>query len=495
MEDTQFSAAVLKNLPLADSCWHLLRFCMSDPWLREVWDAARGQCYERELSFPLLAHLVSEALLQHGGSGRQACERAAEEGRLPVSVASVFEKLSNVPMAVSETYLRQGTERLQAALPCDGSVHPHPSCWNGFELFAVDGKAIKHVKRLLKPLRNLQAGVLGARASVALNLRTGQAPAMIGHLDGEAGEAALTEKLLPQLAMMSGTKQWVAVLDRLYCNLKFPHRVLAAGGHFVIRYDPHTSFTANLDRPVQESRDEQGNRIVQRWGWLGKTGDRRRLYVREITRTLKDGADICVVTDLLDEQAFPGADVLTLYRQRWGIERVFQQITEVFSLKKLIGTKPKAVLFQLAFCLLLYNTLQVLRAHIAANQKIEAESISNEKLFYDLRRQLISVQELVDIPQVLEVLAEIRTAKEMREYLQQTLQGVWSRRWTKAPSSRGGSHQKTKKTRVSGNHTSTYRVLEGIQKHKTNPQTPPNDPDTRRNKNTQKRSQNAPQGP
>ena len=43
---------------------------------------------------------------------------------------------------------------------------------------------------------------------------------MVGHLDGEAGEAALTEVLLPKLAAAAGPgKQWVVVLDRLYCNL------------------------------------------------------------------------------------------------------------------------------------------------------------------------------------------------------------------------------------------------------------------------------------
>jgi Transposase DDE domain len=467
MDDTAFSAAVLSKLPLADASWRLLQFCMDDPWLQAVWDASRGRCYDRELPFPLLCHLVSEALLQHGGSGRQAFERAQEEGVLPVAISSVFEKLANVPLSVSESYLSQGTERLQAVLPGDSFVHPQAACWAGIELFAIDGKAIKHVKRLLKPLRGLQAGILGARAAVALNLRTGQAVAMAGHLDGEAGEAALAEKLLPKIGAARGTKPWVTILDRLYCNLIFPHRILAAGGHFIIRYDAHTSFIPDPDRPAQESRDAQGQTIVQRWGWLGKAKDRRRLYVREVTRVLPDGREICIVTDLLDEGTFPAEDLLAMYRQRWGIERVFHQITEVFSLKNLIGTSPKAVLFQLAFCLLLYNTLQVVRAHIAAGQKIEAETISNEKLFYDLKRQLVSLNELVEVPTLLEMLGTMPTISELKEYLKQRLQNVWSKRWKKAPSSRGGGHQKVEKTRVLGNHTSTYRVLEELNNGQT----------------------------
>ena len=37
--------------------------------------------------------------------------------------------------------------------------------------------------------------------------------AMVGHLDGEAGEAALTEGLLPKLAELAGEKLWLVVLD------------------------------------------------------------------------------------------------------------------------------------------------------------------------------------------------------------------------------------------------------------------------------------------
>ena len=205
--------------------------------------------------------------------------------------------------------------------------------------------------------------ILGARASVGLNLGTGLAVAMVGHLDGEAGEAALTEVLLPKLAAAAGPgKQWVVVLDRLYCNLSFPQQVLKAGGHFLIRYCTNTTFVPDPARPARESRDAKGHRIVQEWGWLGKVEKAGRQYVRRITKHLRDGKEIGVVTDLLDEVKYPAEAMLTTYQSRWGIETVFHQITDVFSLRHLIGTMPKAVLFQMSFCLLMYNALQVVRA-------------------------------------------------------------------------------------------------------------------------------------
>ena len=121
-----------------------------------------------------------------------------------------------------------------------------------------------------------------------------------------------------------------------------------------------------------------------------------------------------MITDLLDEAAFPAEDMLATYHKRWGIETVFHQITDVFSLRHLIGSSPQAVLFQFSLCLLLYNTLQVLRAHLAAHQKCEAKKISNEKLFYDVKRQLVSVSELVAVHATcFDLLGEVPTAVEL----------------------------------------------------------------------------------
>src|SRR5947199_10763535 len=160
--------------------------------------------------------------------------------------------------------------------------------------------------------------------------------------------------------------------------------------------------------------------------------------------------------------------MLSTYQSRWGIETVLHQITDVFSLKHLIGTRPKAVLFQLSFCLLLYNALQVVRAHLASHQGCAAKKISNEKLFYDVKRQMVAVDELVDVESLLSLLGEVPTRVDLRACLQDRLRDAWSDRWWKRPSSGRGGHQKVK-TRVLGNHTSTYRVLQQAQRQDNGP--------------------------
>lgn len=467
MDDDVFSAAVLEKLPLADAVWRLLHFTMDDSWLEDLRARKRGRCYGQDLSFSTLAHLIADALLKHGGSGRQAFERGREAGILPVSITSSYEKPGHLPAPVSETWLEEGARRMQSALPEGPAVDPPPDCRADYEVFGADGKAIKHV-RLLKPLRGLQAGIPGARASVGLNLRTGLAVAMVGHLDGEAGEGALTEELSPKWATAAGGRPWVVVRDRLYCNLSFPREVRKAGGHFLIRYCTNTTFVPDAARPVQEGRDAEGRRIVQEWGWLGKAEKAGRPCVRRITKSLPDGKEISVVTDLLDETKYPAEAMLSTDRSRWGIETVFHQITDVFSLKHLIGTQPKAVLFQLSFCLLMYNALQVVRAHLASHQGCEAKKTSGEKLFHDVKRQRTAVDEPAEVGPLLSLPGEAPATAGLRGSLRERLRNTWSDRWWKAPGSRGGGRQKVK-TRVPGNHTSTYRVLRQVHEQKTGP--------------------------
>ena len=80
----------------------------------------------------------------------------------------------------------------------------------------------------------------------------------------------------------------------------------------------------------------------------------------------------------------------------------------------------------------------------------------------------MAVSELVEVEPLLGLLGAVPTAAELRAQLRDGLHDAWSDRWWKAPSSRRGGHQKVK-TRVLGNHTSTYRVLQQAQKQKVRP--------------------------
>ena len=106
---------------------------------------------------------------------------------------------------------------------------------------------------------------------------------------------------------------------------------------------------------------------------------------------------------------------------------MFQQVTEVFGLEKLIGGRPEATIFQFAFCLLLYNQMQLVRAYVVKHQEVETDQVSLEQLFVDVRRELIAwavVCGPVDLPP--------RTPTQTRRRLDKLLRQQWSNRWLKA---------------------------------------------------------------
>jgi hypothetical protein len=165
---------------------------------------------------------------------------------------------------------------------------------------------------------------------------------------------------------------------------------------------------------------------------------------------------VILVTDLLDATTYPAEDLLAVYLARWGIERVFQQITEVFHLSHLIGTSPEGTLFQLGLCLLVYNAIQVIRAYVAEGAKRPVATVSTEMLFVDVRKQLTALYEVVGVEGAVELVQGWEDAGEVRAYLRQLLGGQWRPLWAKSPSRprRGRSQSGDRE------HTSVYRILQ-----------------------------------
>jgi Transposase DDE domain len=393
-----YTRQTLERLPLAEAVLRLWQHALSGEVLGAIYDEHRGRSYEGVLSFESLVRLVADALLEPDGSGRQAFQRADEAGELPTSQEAVYGKLRRLPISLSNGFLFAGTRRLEEVVPAVGS--PLPESLREFEGLIIDGKKLKHLPKRMKVARGVKGAVLGGKAVAALSWETGLAVAINGHLDGETSDAPLMPGLLEQLdaRRRPGTRQSrvpagcpprLFIEDRQFCDLVQPWLCLRhEGDHFLIRYNAKVKFYRDEKRRLVRGVDSRGRRYVQEWGWLGGPTDKRRLYVRRLTLYRQGEENIILVTDLVDDEKYPAADLLKAYRARWGIERVFQRITEVFHLNTLISTSPQGTLFQFAFCLLLYNLLEIIRNYLAAQQKLAVEKISLEQLFYDVQRQL-----------------------------------------------------------------------------------------------------------
>jgi hypothetical protein len=442
------------SLPLAEAVVQVFQFVGSGERLQAIFDENRGRCYDDVIRFPSLVTMIGDALLQHGGSGNQSFSRARESGDLQASKVAAYGKLGRLPIPLSQVFLSDLSHSLRELFPAQARRRP-PASLCDFNTIIMDGKAIKNVAKRLKLLRKVGGGLLGGRTLVAIHYESGLVIGMHADEDGDANDVRFVPELLPVIrAEVEGTLLFLA--DSGFCDLQRMEEYTDGGNHFLIRRHPKVGFHPDPQRPEQSGVDTQGREYFEQWGWLGAANHPKRRYVRQITLKRPGAADVVIVTDLLDADRYPAEDLLDHYLQRWGIEQIFQKITEVFELRALIGSTPKATIFQFAFCLLLYNLIQVIRGYVAAHQNRETETISVENLFLDVHRELTAWSVLVDAGLPLEDIPIAPDLATLTARLHVILATQWSDRWIKATNKQRRAHVPKPHDRT---HGSVYRIL------------------------------------
>lgn len=459
----EFVREVANRLPLAEAVLSLFGFVCDEKFLSDVFEKYRGRSYERDLTFANMVQLTADAIMQHQGSGRKSFQRAEVAEELPATVRSVYRKLSSIPITLSMGFFHEASRKLQELYPDDITLNRVPKSLQKFSVCIHDGKTIKNVQKRSKVLRSVEGSVLGGRLVVSLQLEMKLATAMGASEDGECGETTLLPEALRQ-TRDSVEKKRLHVADRFYYGLPQIIECTQDGDHFLIRF--HKKRTAFFVDPQQKSltgTDRYGRKFTEEFGWLGSPGDPRRRPARRIhlhRPGVKD--ELILITDLRDSNKYPADDLLELYLNRWSIEQMFQQVTEVFHLDSLIGSSAKATVFQAAFCFLLYNIIQVIRAYVAQSQKkLTISEVSTELLFVDVQRELTAWTELLSTAQTVQLLSQCVTAAQVRRRLQQLLNGAWSPIWLKSPSNTHKNSPRRKSK--SSAHNSVFRIT---QEHK-----------------------------
>jgi len=261
--------------------------------------------------------------------------------------------------------------------------------------------------------------------------------------------------------VLARPKLWMG--DRQYCDLNLMGRFTEGQDHFLIRRNKTLGFTPDPKRSPQYGVDTRNRPYTQEWGWVGGVKDKRRRYVRMIAlqRPDVDKGDVILLTDLLDEVAYPAQDLLDTYLLRWGIEKMFQVITQVFCLRQLIGCTPRANIFQAAFCFVIYNAILVARSYVAQAGKIKPEEVSTANLFKDVQEELIAQARLGSAQAVLAATEPVRTRIQMKALLKNLLGSRWRPSWRKTPSNPRKTRGRTQ--RVISGRTNVYKEL---QKHR-----------------------------
>ena len=447
---------VLGKTPLAEAVWLLFENVLTDSFLGDFYESHRGCCYEREFSFANIVHLVNDALLRNESRAQPTLVDHQQSELCPASEQAFYGKLRRMPVSLSEAFLLQATSRLRPWMPKSPAVEL-PKSLDAFRILAFDGKTFKKAAKRLKPVRRHAGRALGGRALVALELSTGLLVGMAADPDAHVNEAKLVPRLLPMLREhVPGTHLYVA--DRGFGDLAQFKRCTDQGHHCVLRLHKKSVFTPDPTQPVRTGIDDRGRPWKDEIGTLSSSREGSR-PARRITVERSGDEPLQIVTDLLDADRYPANDLLELYRKRWNIESVFQKISDVFHLTHLIGSSPKAVIFQAAFCMVIYNLLQVIQAIVADTQNRKPSSISTYHLFKDLHKQLNGLFLFFTPPQLIQVFqTRANEIEDLRNHLYAILQAAWHKRWIKSPPKKRHA-KKVKHQRGHAGHFSIHRAL------------------------------------
>jgi hypothetical protein len=459
--EDRFALEVLAQLPLAESFYTLWAHLAPDPVLDDLFDAHRGRCYEDRLTFAELVAVLTDALTRYHGSGNRSILKALERNQLSVKHRAPYGKLSRLPLPLAEAFLSTLTARLCPLFPQGLFRTQLPACLDKLTVVVLDGKKIKNAAKRLLATRGRPGKLFGGKVLAAYLPANGLAVAMAADPDGEANDIRLMPRVMPLArAAVAGPRLWVA--DAQFCDLDQTAAFTQdEGDHFLLRFTLRNSFTADPDRPARSGVNRRGQAYTQDWGWMGAADDPRRRYVRRIVVARPGEEAVIVVTDLTDETAYPAEDLLAVYLDRWQIENVFQQITEVFELQHLIGCSPGATVFQASLCLVIYNVLQVLRGYAACASPVAAkvEELSCETMFKDVHEELLGLHRVLKGERLFEVLPRPENASEVRERLKDLLAKAWTAQWLKAKPSKKPRPQQPK-AKQSGAHTSVHKLLQ-----------------------------------
>ncbi len=126
------------------------------------------------------------------------------------------------------------------------------------------------------------------------------------------------------------------------------------------------------------SRDVEAERTLE--DWRVKLGTKVQATARLIRLTIGEKT-YEFVTNILDPNRLSARAVADLYRDRWEVERMFQDLKTVLNLDCFYCGNTNAVALQLYASAIVYTGLRLGQGRIAAEASIAPELISTGKLF------------------------------------------------------------------------------------------------------------------
>lgn len=324
--------------------------------LNEWFKHAAPRQYTRELLFSSVVDVMSMVAFKVFTTVHAAYqERQAEIG---VSVTSLYNKINCVDPRTSAALVRDTAAEMAAdIIKLKGARQP----WlPGYRVKVLDGNCLAATEHRLKELRETPAGPLPGKSLVVYDPSLDMAVDLFPCEDGHAQERSLLWEVMPTVRARD---LWI--MDRNFCTREFLEGIEDRHGTFICRLHQGLTFAAEgTERRVGSC--ETGV-VYEKWVDVapffkdGKTR-RYRLIRIELKGATRDGEkELSLLTDL-SKSAANAKLIAQMYRRRWTIETMFQELEAHLHSEVTTLGYPKAALFAFCIAVVAYNALAVIKA-------------------------------------------------------------------------------------------------------------------------------------
>lgn len=419
--------------------------------LDELFTRVAKQQYTRTLLFSTCVELMATVVCRVHRTLHAAYQASLDE--IAVSIRSVYGKLEHLEPGISAELVRHTARKLTPVIrQMKGTL---PPLLRGYHVKILDGNHLGRTQRRLKPLRDVAAGALPGQTLVVLDPQLGLALDVVCCEDGHAQERSLLGPILEQVAALD---LWIA--DRNFCTTGFVFGIAQRGGLFLIRQHASTLRWRRQSRRRRIGRCETGV-LYEQTLWLENEGN-EPLPVRRVTLLLdqptRDGeAEIHLVTNL-PARAVTARRAAELYRERWTIEGLFQDLTTILRCEVDTLAYPKAALFGFCVALASSNVYATVKASLRAVHGVEKveQEVSDHYLGAEISGKYEGM--MIAIPERSWRFLATYNVKQLAALLRQLAEKARLERFRKHP--RGPKKPRPRRTRFAkAKHISTARLL------------------------------------
>jgi hypothetical protein len=407
--------------------------------------------YTRTLLFSTCVNLMATVVCRVHRTIHAAYLASPEE--IAVSLKALYDKLEHLEPTISAELVRHTSHQLAPVIrQMKGERAP---LLPGYRVKLLDGNHLGKSQRRLKILRDVAAGALPGQTLVVLDPQLRLAIDVVVCEDGHAQERSL---LGPILAQVKVRDLWIA--DRNFCTTGFLFGVAQQGGCFLIRQHASTLRWTRESRRCRVGRTETGE-VYEQTLWLeNETGE--TLPVQRVTLKLdqptRDGDEEIHLLTNLPGDAATALQVAELYRHRWTIEQLFQELTTILHCEVNTLAYPKAALF--AFCVALAsgNVYATVKASLSAAHGVEKveQEVSDHHLGAEISGKYEGM--MIAIPERNWRPFRRCSVGELASLLRQLAGNARLERFRKQP--RGPKKPKPRRTRFAkAKHVATARLL------------------------------------